>query len=211
MNYQLDVYKIFSSLQGESSWQGIPCVFIRLAGCPLNCSWCDTRDARKPQGYYYTFDEILDKVASYGLKLVEVTGGEPLWQEHSTDLLLALLEEGYTVLLETSGAFSLDKVPDDVHIIMDVKPPSSGEKNSLKTENFTKLTEKDEVKFPVASREDFDYALGIINKYPTLKAKILFSPVEPLMSPSKLGNWVLNEGPPMSRMQIQLHKILKMQ
>jgi len=153
----------------------------------------------------------LDKTASFGLQLVEVTGGEPLWQEHTPDLLLALLEEGYTVLLETSGAFPLDKVPDDVHVIMDVKPPSSGEKNSLLHENFNELSEHDEIKFPIASREDFDYAMEIIKKYPTLKSKILFTPVEPLMSPAKLGGWVLEEGPPMSRMQLQLHKILKME
>jgi 7-carboxy-7-deazaguanine synthase len=205
---ELSVFEIFKTLQGESSFQGIPTVFIRLAGCPLNCSWCDTKHVREAEGKLISIDEIMKTVPLMGTPVVEVTGGEPLAQKNCKVLLKRLNDQGLTVLLETSGAFPLDNVDSRTHIIMDVKPPSSGEAQSLLKSNFDLLGTNDEVKFPVANREDFDYALFIIRTYEKRLWKVVFTPVEPEMEPSILAQWVLKEGPPHGRFQLQLHKIL---
>jgi len=204
----LRVYEIFKSLQGESSFQGLPCIFIRLAGCHLDCSWCDTRDVRTAQGTPMDITEIIHKISVMGARVVEVTGGEPLLQEDSYELLTTLNNYGFTVLLETSGAVPLDKVDPRTHIVMDVKPPSSGEAASLVEANFTRLDENDEVKFPCASREDFDNAMIHLRRHERRRWRPLFTPVTPHLDGAALAAWVLTEGPPDGRFQLQLHKII---
>ncbi|MBU1219928.1 radical SAM protein [Myxococcota bacterium] len=201
------VYEIFKSIQGESSFQGYPCIFIRLAGCPLNCRWCDTPHARNAEGKELDILDIVNNIVFMGGNIVEVTGGEPLAQEGAIELLSALCEKGFTVLLETSGALPLDKVPHSVHIIMDFKGPSSGEDARMLTSNFAILDENDEVKFPIADRDDFENALRIIREYDGPFRKIA-SPVSPLLDAGVLARWILAEGPPTLRLQIQLHKVI---
>jgi 7-carboxy-7-deazaguanine synthase len=205
----INVFEIFFSLQGESSFQGIPCVFIRLAGCNLRCKWCDTKDSQNENGNLMEIDEILEKVRSYNPYLVEVTGGEPLIQKETPELLNALVEENYKVLLETSGSESIENISRNVHIIMDVKPPSSGEEKKLKVSNFDFLKDDDEVKFPVANLVDFNYGLDILEKFAKKKFDVLFTPVTPDIKPATLAKWVLEKAPPNSRFQIQLHKFLE--
>lgn len=203
----LSIYEIFFSLQGESSFSGLPCTFVRLAGCPLNCRWCDTHIVRTAPGQRMTIDEILQQVESFHCSLVELTGGEPLAQPETPQLLDALLQEKYTVLLETSGAFSLKRVPADVHIIFDMKPPSSGEHMRMLEQELARLGPGDEVKFPVANRMDFDAALQCLQRWPQRTFAVLFSPVTPQLSPGELAQWILDARVMDARLQIQLHKV----
>ncbi len=203
----LAIHEIFFSLQGESTFAGLPCVFVRLAGCPLRCAWCDTLSARTPSGRPMTPQAIVGEVRSFGCPLVEVTGGEPLAQAGAPELVRALCDAGFTVLLETSGAFGLDSVPADVHVIMDVKPPSSGEQGSLVQANFDRLGPADEVKFVIADRADFDYAMEVLAGLPDRRFAVLFSPVLSLLEPSELAQWLLAARVMDARMQVQLHKL----
>ncbi|PKN44984.1 MAG: 7-carboxy-7-deazaguanine synthase [Deltaproteobacteria bacterium HGW-Deltaproteobacteria-17] len=203
----LAVQEIFFSLQGESTRAGLPCVFVRLAGCPLRCTWCDTEAVRTAPGRPMSVDDVLVAVAAHACPLVEVTGGEPLAQDGAPELLRALCDAGYTVLLETSGAFGLSGVPADVHVIMDVKPPSSGEQARLVRANFDRLGPGDEVKFVVADRFDFDYALEILGGLPDRRFAVLFSPILSRLDPSALAQWLLAARVMDARLQIQLHKL----
>lgn len=151
--------------------------------------------------------DILKRVDAFGCPRVEVTGGEPLAQEKTPELLDALLQAGYTVLLETSGAFPLDRVPADVHIIMDIKPPSSGENGRMLENELARLGPGDEVKFPVAGRADFDVAVQCLARWPQRTFGVLFSPVSPHLSPGNLARWILDARIMDARLQIQLHKI----
>jgi len=201
------VHEIFFSLQGESTYAGLPCVFVRLAGCPLRCAWCDTEAVRTAPGRAMTAQAVLEAVLAFGCPLVEVTGGEPLAQEPTSGLLHVLVDAGLTVLLETSGAFGLSAVPADVHVIMDVKPPSSGEHGRLVRGNFERLGPGDEVKFVVADRADFDYALALLAELPGRRFEVLFSPVLSRLGPAELAQWLLAARVMDARLQIQLHKI----
>ena len=203
----LAIQEIFFSLQGESTHAGLPCVFVRLAGCPLRCVWCDTEAARTSPGRPMTLAAVLEAVAAHGCPLVEVTGGEPLAQAGAPELLRALCDAGYTVLLETSGAFGLAEVPSDVHVIMDVKPPSSGEQARLVRANFERLGPGDEVKFVVADRCDFDYALEVLEGLPDRRFSVLFSPILSRLEPSALAQWLLSARVMDARLQVQLHKL----
>lgn len=203
----LAIYEIFFSLQGESTYSGLPCVFVRLAGCPLRCAWCDTAVVREAPGTPMTVEEVLARVASYGCQLVEVTGGEPLAQEGCGELLSRLCDAGHTVLLETSGAFELAPVPADVHVIMDVKPPSSGEQGSLLQANFARLGPGDEVKFVVADRADFTHALAVLAGLPDRRFAVLFSPIPDRLTPGELARWLLEARVFDARLQVQLHKL----
>ncbi len=207
MTATLAVYEIFFSLQGESSFAGLPCTFVRLAGCPLSCAWCDTQAAREAAGTPMTVEEILRRVRETGCQLVEVTGGEPLAQPNTPELLEALCAAGCTVLLETSGAFPLDSVPADVHVIMDIKPPSSGEHLRMRESELARLGPGDEVKFPVADRADFEAALQCLARWPQRTFGVLFSPVIPRLSPAGLARWLIDARIMDARMQVQLHKI----
>lgn len=199
------VTEIFHSIQGESSYAGQPCVFVRLTGCPLRCTWCDTEYAFYG-GTEQPIDEILSKVDSYGCRLVEVTGGEPLAQSDAFPLISTLCGRGYQVLIETSGAIDIASVDRRAHIILDVKCPGSGMTDRMYWPNLNQLTMKDEAKFVLADRKDYDWAREIIAKYElTTRCSVLMSPVFGSLEPRQLAEWVLADRLPV-RFQLQLHK-----
>ena len=214
----LNIYEIFSSIQGESYMSGYPCTFIRLAGCNLNCNYCDTVEAKAiNSGKEIPLFEIMQDVADYGNKLVEITGGEPLLQKNVNILAAFLIRDGYKVLLETNGSVDITAFPRPSSIIMDIKCPSGNEQKSLLKSNLDILGNNDEVKFVVGNMQDFDYAMEIIRDY-TLESicKISFSPVlQPNMNVT--GNPFLKElansivrNKLNAALRIQLHKILDM-
>jgi 7-carboxy-7-deazaguanine synthase len=209
----LRITEIFHSIQGESTWAGLPCTFVRLTGCPLRCSWCDTAYAFHG-GERKTFDEILEEVARHPTKLVEITGGEPLSHPGSVRLADLLLGAGYTVLIETSGAFDVSALDPHVHKIMDLKCPGSGEAHRNLWSNLEHLTERDEVKFVVADRADYEWTRDVVRERGldrriaegTLRA-LLVSPVWGRLDLEALAGWVLEDGLPV-RLQVQLHKLI---
>ncbi len=203
----MQVTEIFRSIQGESSWAGLPCTFIRLTGCPLRCRWCDTVYSFKG-GEASTIDEILVKVKAFGVKLVEVTGGEPLAQAETPALISRLIAEGYEVLIETSGSEPIAGIDPKAHIIMDIKCPGSGMHERMHWANIDTLKSDDEVKFVIASRSDYDWAKSIIDEYQLVrKVSLLFSPAFGLLKPEDLVNWILEDGLD-CRLNMQLHKII---
>ncbi len=198
------VTEIFHSIQGESTFAGLPCVFVRLTGCPLRCTWCDTAYAFFG-GTEQSVEDILGKVRSYGCPLVEVTGGEPLAQAETTTLLHRLSQE-FTVLLETSGAIDAGSVDPAVHIILDVKCPGSGMTDRMHWPNVERLRPRDEVKFVIQDRIDYDWAKGILQQFHlTDRCPVLFSPVFGTLDPRQLAEWLL-EDRLAARLQLQLHK-----
>jgi 7-carboxy-7-deazaguanine synthase len=202
------VHELFYSIQGESSFMGWPCAFIRLAGCNLRCTYCDTEYAFY-EGTEMSIPEILRAVDGFATRLVLVTGGEPMLQKSVHELFAKLLERGYTVLVETGGQVSLADVDPRVHKIMDFKCPSSGMEGHNDYSNVHHLTRNDELKFVVGDRPDFDWACGVIRRYDlTSRAgAVLFSPVYQKLSYADLARWVLDCGMPV-RLQLQLHKII---
>jgi len=207
MSGQLRVNEIYKSIQGESRWAGRLCTFIRLTGCQLNCSYCDTRYA-KNEGAMMTADDILDRVALLGVPLVELTGGEPLLQSACFPLARKLLDRSYTVLCETSGSLPIDLLPEGVIRIMDLKCPSSGEVDSNDWTNISKLAERDEVKFVIGTRVDFEWANEVINRYQLVDhCEIAMSPVFGEIDPDKIVQWIMEENLPV-RFQPQLHKYI---
>jgi 7-carboxy-7-deazaguanine synthase len=209
----LRVTEIFYSIQGESTWAGVPCTFVRLTGCPLRCVWCDTAYAFHG-GERMSFDEIVARVRSYPADVIEVTGGEPLAHAPAFALTERLLEEGYTVLVETSGAFDVAPLDPRVHKIMDLKCPGSGESHRNRWENLEHLTERDEIKFVVKDRNDYEWARETIRargldarvKAGSLRA-LLVSPVWGDLDLEELVGWILEDGLPV-RFQMQLHKLV---
>jgi 7-carboxy-7-deazaguanine synthase len=204
----LYVTEIFRSIQGESTFAGWPCVFIRLSGCNLRCSYCDTSYAFA-QGTPLSLNEVLEQVEQLGGSLVEVTGGEPLYQAECRELLAALAANGKTVLLETNGSLPIPRGDRPYHVIMDLKCPSSGECQANCWENLEVLTAKDEIKFVIGERQDFDWALETIRKHTLTQRSfsLLFSPVGDRLAGATLAQWIL-ESRIQVRLQIQLHKIL---
>jgi len=203
----MELSEIFYSLQGESSYAGFPCIFVRLAGCNLRCTYCDTKYAYEPE-FTLSVEGIIKEVEKYhSVKLVEITGGEPLLQKESVELMKLLLQKKYEVLLETNNSISLKDVPDQVIKIVDFKTPSSGVCNSILWDNIKYFNDHDELKFVIANRQDFDWALGIIQKYDLLKYQILFSPVHEKLDKKILAEWILETGLPI-RLNIQLHKVI---
>jgi 7-carboxy-7-deazaguanine synthase len=205
---KMNVNEIFFSIQGESTFAGMPCVFIRLSGCDLRCRYCDTEYAFA-EGRDMTVPEILAAVRAWPARLALVTGGEPMLQPTVRDLFRDLLESGYTVLLETGGHRSLEGVDPRVHKIMDFKCPSSGMESRNDYTNARYLTPGDELKFVIGDREDFDWACRLIRRLGRglNVGQILFSPVHGSVSPAELADWVLACGLPV-RMQLQLHKYI---
>ena len=209
----LRITEIFHSIQGESTWAGLPCTFVRLTGCPLRCVWCDTEYAFHG-GERMTFDEILDAVGAHPTKLVEITGGEPLAHKGAFGLADRLLDEGYTVLVETSGAFPVEDLDPRVHKIMDLKCPGSGESTRNRWENLDHLTGLDEIKFVVADRADYEWTRDTIRHRGldrrvaegSLRA-LLVSPVWGAVDLEALAGWILDDGLPV-RFQMQLHKLI---
>ncbi len=205
---QLDICEIFYSLQGESTFTGLPCIFIRLSGCNLNCAWCDTRYAGM-ESTRMTFDQILKKTASYQCHLVEVTGGEPLLQDNTPELISMLLEENYQVLLETNGSRSIKDVDSGCIKIVDIKCPSSNEQNSFLLENINFLTQKDEIKFVIGSQKDYKFATSFI-KHKLSKfsaANIHLSPVFGQIRSATLAAWMIEDHLP-ARLSLQQHKVI---
>jgi 7-carboxy-7-deazaguanine synthase len=203
----LQITEIFKSIQGESSYSGLPCVFVRCTGCNLRCQWCDTEYAFYG-GKRMTLDEVVASVDAFGLKLVEITGGEPLLQEGVYPLMQRLLDKGCTVLLETGGSLSLGKVPAQVIKIMDLKCPGSGEVAKNVYDNLSLLTRQDEVKFVIQDREDYEWSRETLRKYKIAEtANVLFSPVYGKLGLKELAEWTLEDGLPV-RLQTQLHKII---
>lgn len=199
------ITEIFHSVQGESTFAGLPCVFVRLTGCPLRCTWCDTEYAFLG-GTDRSIDDIRATVRSYGCQLVEVTGGEPLAQPDTATLLHRLCEDGFTVLLETSGAMDTSMVHPAVHIILDVKCPRSGMTERMHWPNVERLRSQDEVKFVVQDRGDYEWAKTILNRFRlTDRCPVLMSPVFGALNPQQLAEWLLADRLPV-RLQLQLHK-----
>ena len=200
----LRISEIFHSIQGESSHAGRPCVFVRLAGCNLRCRWCDS-EYTFTGGEKRSIDEVMARVASYGCGLVEVTGGEPLAQPESLELVRRLLDAGYEVLIETSGSIDITPVDRRAKLIVDVKCPGSGEADKNRWQNLEALRDHDEVKFVIADRADYDFALRVIEERNLAGRTLLFSPVWGEMSPQHLAEWMLADRVP-ARFQTQLHK-----
>lgn len=203
----LRVHEIFHSLQGESSRVGLPTVFVRLTGCPMRCVYCDTAYAFTG-GENMELDQIMAQVSEYGTRYVTVTGGEPLAQKECLVLLKKLCDAGYEVSLETGGAIDTSGVDNRVTVILDVKTPGSGEVEKNLWDNLQHLKPKDEVKFVLCNRSDYDWAKQVLaERAIASKCSVLFSPVYNQVNPTELAEWILHDRLPV-RMQVQLHKIL---
>ncbi len=204
----LTINEIFHSIQGESTFAGEPCVFVRLTACDLRCSWCDTPYAFH-EGRKMSIDEVLTEVERYDCPLVEVTGGEPLLQPDVHPLMIRLLETGRTVLLETGGHRSLEPVPPGVIRIMDIKCPGSGESAKNDWDNLQRLHSLDQVKFVIKERADYEFAREIVWREQLAKrvAAVLFSPVHGVLASRSLAEWILADRLPV-RLQLQAHKYI---
>lgn len=203
----LRVTEIFHSIQGESSRVGLPTVFVRLTGCPLRCVWCDTEYAFSG-GDSLSVADILQRVAGFDCATVCVTGGEPLAQKNCLPLLVALCDAGHSVSLETSGALDIGGIDPRVARIVDLKAPGSGEQTKNRWENIGLLTPHDELKFVLASREDYDWAVSACRQRRLFEpCPVLFSPVQGQLDPAQLAQWILDDRLPL-RFQLQLHKLL---
>jgi 7-carboxy-7-deazaguanine synthase len=204
----LRVTEIFYSIQGESTRAGLPCVFVRLTGCPMRCVWCDTKYAFEG-GTSIEIDAVVASVRRFPCDLVEITGGEPLAQRDSRGLISRLCEEGRTVLIETGGGVPIDDVDSRAIVILDIKCPDSGESGANLWGNLELLKGGvDEVKFVIASRGDYDWALATLRERGLAERhEVLFSPVFGSLEPRELAAWILEDGAPV-RMQMQLHKII---
>jgi 7-carboxy-7-deazaguanine synthase len=202
------INEIFYSIQGESSFAGLPCAFVRLSACDLRCTWCDTAYAFH-EGREMQVAEILSAIGLWPVRLALVTGGEPLLQREVHDLFRALLDRGYHVCVETGGHLPIDDVDPRVHRIVDLKCPSSGMTHRNRYANISRLTALDEVKFVVADRADFDWACGTAREHnlPARVRHILISPVHGRLPLDQLAQWVLDCGLPV-RLQLQLHKFI---
>ncbi|ULA59567.1 MAG: 7-carboxy-7-deazaguanine synthase [Nitrospira sp.] len=201
----LRVTEIFHSIQGESTHAGRPCVFIRLTGCPLRCTWCDTAYAFYG-GQDMAQDDIIKQVRGFGCNLVEVTGGEPLSQPASLPLLTRLCDEGFEVLLETSGAVDTSGVDERVHVVLDVKCPGSGMTERMYWPNVDRLASCDEVKFVIKDRADYEWAREVVrSRNLAARCTVLMSPVFGEVDARQLAEWVLTDKLPV-RFQLQMHK-----
>jgi 7-carboxy-7-deazaguanine synthase len=203
------ITEIFYSIQGESSFAGLPCVFVRLTWCNLRCSWCDS-EYTFSGGTEMTVEEVITQVRGYDCKLVEITGGEPLVQKRDcTELVRRLCDEGFTVLIETGGGLDTSILDDRAIKILDVKCPGSGESERNFWPNLEKLNSRDEIKFVIQDRADFDFALEVIEKHRLNERQphVLFSPVWGAVELKNLANWIL-QSKVHGRMQLQLHKYI---
>ncbi len=203
----MKVSEIFTSIQGESSYAGLPCTFVRMSGCNLRCVYCDTKYAYD-NGYEISESEIVKNIVKAGINLVEITGGEPLLQNDTCHLIKRLINEGFTVLLETNGSVSIKGIDKRTIVILDVKTPGSGMSENNNLENFKHLTASDEVKFVITNRNDYEWSKDIIKQHGLdLKHKILFSPAIGLIEPEKLVRWML-EDKLNFRLNLQVHKYI---
>jgi len=203
----LQVSEIYKSIQGESTYAGLPCVFVRLTGCSLRCSWCDTTHAFHG-GSAMTIQQITQNISTYNTSLIEITGGEPLDQPEAIPLVKFLCDQGYDVLVETSGAIDITPLDSKAHIILDLKCPGSHMTSRMEWNNLMHLKPKDQVKFVILNRFDYEWALSIISKYALNDlCEILFAPVFGELDPKVLCEWVLGDSLQV-RVQLQLHKFI---
>ena len=207
MTKSLQITEIYKSVQGESSYAGLPCTFIRLTGCPLRCKWCDTVYGFKG-GKTYSFDALLEEVKNLKVNLVELTGGEPLAQAQCYEFNDLLIENGFKVLIETSGSEDISKLHKKTHVIMDIKCPDSGMMDKNLWENLEHLKRSDEVKFVIASRKDFDWAIECIKLNDlSNKVELLMSVAFGLLKEETLVEWIL-ESELKIRLNLQQHKYI---
>jgi 7-carboxy-7-deazaguanine synthase len=203
----MKINDIFKSIQGESTASGLPCAFVRLSGCNLRCSYCDTTSAYE-EGEDLTVEDILTEVQALVCPLVEITGGEPLLQQEVSTLITKLLEKNYSVLLETNGSRDIGQVDPRVIRIMDIKCPDSGMSGRMDWENIARLRENDEVKFVLSSRNDYLWAKAIISQYDLEnKVTVLISPALGRLEPGTLAAWIIDDGLRV-RLQLQLQKYI---
>ncbi len=202
------VHEVYASVQGESTWAGVPCVFVRLSGCHLRCTYCDTAHAFY-DGTVTSFDDVVAAVAAFGIPLVELTGGEPLLQPGASAFITRLLDEGYTVLVETSGAVGIAGLDPRVHLIVDVKTPASGEHTRHRFGDLPLLKPgMDELKFVIVDEADYAYAKEIVlNKSIPAGVTVLFSPAADQLDPAWIAEQIVADRLPV-RFQIQMHKVL---
>jgi len=204
----MTICEIFHSIQGESTYSGLPCTFIRVSGCNLRCLYCDTKYAYE-NGHERSFDKILEEIGQYGCHLVELTGGEPLVQmRESIKLMNLLLENGYNVLLETNGSLRVDNIAPEVIKIMDIKCPDSGMSKFMDWNNLKFLNRHDQVKFVLSSRKDYEWTKQVIAKYPVLgEIEVLISTAYNILKPEDAVKWILEDKLKV-RFQLQLHKYI---
>ena len=204
----LTINEIFYSIQGESTFAGQPCVFVRLTACDLRCSWCDTQHAFH-DGQKRSLSEVIKEIESYKCQLIEITGGEPLLQNDVYPLMTHLSTHGCTVLLETGGHHSTDRVPSEVITILDVKCPGSGESDRNDLTNLNRLRQGDELKFVIKDREDYDFACDVMQRHAVAEraTTVHFSPVHGVLDPKQLSEWILADRLQV-RLQLQAHKYI---
>jgi 7-carboxy-7-deazaguanine synthase len=204
----LKICEIFTSIQGESTYAGLPCTFVRLAGCNLRCLYCDTQYSYS-NGIEMTPGYIISRVKLAGADLVEITGGEPLVQKKDTLMLVrGLLDEGYEVLIETNGSLSIREIDTRAVIILDVKTPGSGVSDAMDFSNFDRLKPSDEVKFVICDRADYDWSRDLITTFGLKgRAKILFSPALGMIAPAQLARWIVEDRLEV-RLNMQMHKYI---
>jgi 7-carboxy-7-deazaguanine synthase len=202
---RLRVIEVYASVQGESTFAGLPCVFVRLAGCNLRCTWCDS-EFTFVGGEHRSIDDVVDEVLKMGIPLVEITGGEPLVHKQCVPLMERLLAKGLTVLLETSGSIDVEPVPDAVHIIMDLKPPDSGCVGDNRMENLDALGPGDELKFVLASRRDYEWSRDLVGMLKLdQRFTVLFSTAFGILDPARVSDWLCEDRLNV-RLQLQMHK-----
>ena len=203
----LNIIEIFPSIQGESTYQGEPCTFIRLSGCNLKCKYCDTLYSHE-KGTEISQDTIIEQVKKYGNKIVEITGGEPLLQKNCIELMKKLIDLGYTVLLETNGSISIKNVPEEVISIVDIKSPASGMNDKMSKENLEIIRPHDQIKFVLMDRQDYLWAKDFIQKFNlTSRCKILFSAVFESLPLNNLADWIIEDKLNV-RLNVQIHKFI---
>lgn len=207
MSDQLQINEIFFSIQGEGDRSGWPCIFIRLSFCNLRCAWCDS-EYTFYEGKEMSIDDVMDTISGYPCRLVEVTGGEPLLQEGTNPLMRRLCDDGYEVMLETSGSLDISTVDPRVRRIMDIKCPGSGMMARNRMENLNEIHEGDELKFVIKDRLDYEWAKDLVLKEKlNEKCPVLFSPVWDAVAFAELAEWILDDGLPV-RLQLQIHKFI---
>lgn len=207
IDQRLRVNEVYASVQGESTHAGRPCVFVRIAGCNLRCTWCDSTFTFTG-GDHRSIDDVVQEVLAFGIRLVEVTGGEPLVHRQVPELIRRLQEKECEVLVETSGSIDISVVPDGAKIIMDLKPPDSGEVEANLWANLGRLRPGDELKFVLASRRDYEWSRDVVRKHDLEGAlPVLFSPVHGQLIPSEIAEWLVEDKLDV-RLQLQLHKLI---
>ncbi len=204
---ELQVSETFISIQGESTFAGRPCFFIRLSGCNLRCNYCDTSYAYEEEGKSATVEELVKKAEDSGVRIVEVTGGEPLLQEATTHLITALCDSGFTVLVETNGTKNIDAIDPRAITILDIKTPGSGYSDRMDMANLYRLRTRDEIKFVITNKTDYEWTKEILLRHGLRGGRVLLSPAKGVLAPEELAEWILQDRLNV-RLNLQLHKYI---